>query len=286
MLDHSLVIVSGKGGVGKSAVAVALALRAQRAGKRVLVSAMLEYTGAAIHLGAEKLAYKPTRFDSGVDAMAVERSSALEEYLRVQMRVPAAAPTKTFSKAMQVLVDTAPGIREVISMGKPIFDVWQGHYDVVVVDAPPLGQLSSYLRAPAVVSALVPTGAIKVQSGRMADALADRAMSTLILVTTPEELPVSETAEAIEELESEDLIQLGAVVANRVLPALDFTEPDLADVANGPARSAAQHHLALWEAQEAALAELPIDFRLPYLFGVHTPTEVAAQLADEWDVLP
>lgn len=279
MLDCKLIIVSGKGGVGKSAVAAAWALQAQRAGKRVLLAAMMEPTGAAIHLGADRLGYDPMTLDSGVEAMVVERASALEEYLRVQMRVPSSAPTRALSRAMQVLVDTAPGVREVISMGKPIFDTWQGRYDLVIVDAPPLGQLMSYLRAPAVVAGLVPTGAIKVQAGRMADVLADADQSALILVTTPGELPVRETQQALEELGAERLVAVGAVIANRVVPELALTAADLTGF-NGPGREAAEHHLALHADQEESLRSLPIDLRLPYLFGVHTPTEVTAQLAD------
>lgn len=285
MLEQRLLIVSGKGGVGKSAVSVALALRAQRAGRRVLVCAMLEPTGAAIHLGADTLGYTPTRYGSGIEAMAINRSAALEEYLRVQLRVPQAAPTRTLSKAMQVLVDTAPGIREVISMGKPIFDTWQGTYDTIVVDAPPLGQLMSYLRAPAVVSELVPTGAIKNQALRMAQALSDETVSALVIVTTPEELPVLETSEAIAELAAEQLIATGALMANRVLPQIDLTAADIAELPGRPATHAAMHHLALYDAQEEALSSLPIDVRLPYLFGIHTPTEVAANLADELEDL-
>lgn len=281
MLDRQLVIVSGKGGVGKSAVAVALALRAQRAGARVLISAMAEYTGAAIHLGADALHYAPTRFGAGISAMAVHRADALEEYLRVQMRLPAAAPTRALSRAMQVLVDTAPGVREVISMGKPIFDTWQGEYDTVIVDAPPLGQLISYLRAPAVVAGLVPTGAIRDQARKMADALADTATSTLVLVTTLEELPVAETSEALVQLEQESLIGVGAVIANRVLSPLDVARHRLEEMAPSPARDAALHHVTIWETQADASDSIPIDVELPYLFGVHTPTEVAAQLADE-----
>jgi len=283
MLERKLVIVSGKGGVGKSAIAVALALRAQRAGKRVLVSAMSDGVGTAIHLGADHLSYKPTTFYGDIHAMEVDRAYALEEYLKVQLRVPQAAPTKTFSKAMQVLVDTAPGIREVISMGKPIFDTWQGHYDLVVVDAPPIGQLMSYLRAPAVVANVVPTGAIKDQSGRMAAMLRDPEQTALVLVTTPEELPALETKQALDELESERLINLGVLIANRVLPPLDITPHQIEALPDRPATAAAAHHTSLLALQDASLDSLPIDVRLPYLFGVHTPAEVSAQLADEWE---
>lgn len=283
MLERKLVIVSGKGGVGKSAVTIALAIRAQRAGKRVLVSAMTDEVGTAIHLGAERLGYKPTQFHGGIDAMAVQRAEALEEYLKVQLRVPQAAPTKTFSKVMQVLVDTAPGIREVISMGKPIFDTWQGRYDIVIVDAPPIGQLMSYLRAPAVVSGVVPTGGIKDQSGRMAESLRDPEHSALALVTSPEELPALETRQALDELETEDLVTVGSVIANRIIPPLDIVPEAVAGLPDRPATAAAQHHLALLALQQTSLEGLPIDVRLPYLFGVHTPAEVAAQLADAWE---
>lgn len=215
--------------------------------------------------------------------MAVRRAEALEEYLKVQLRVPTAAPIKTFSRVMQVLVDTAPGIREVISMGKPIFDTWQGHYDIVIVDAPPIGQLMSYLRAPAVVSDVVPTGGIKEQSGRMAESLRDPHHSVLALVTSPEELPALETRQALDELAGEDLITVGSVIANRILPPLDISPGRVADLPDRPASAAAQHHIGLLALQQASLENLPIDVRLPYLFGVHTPAEVSAQLADAWE---
>jgi len=283
MLNKKLVIVSGKGGVGKSAVSVALALRAQRAGIRVLVAAMIDEIGASIHLGADKLAYEPSSFTGGIDAMVVERGRALEEYIRVQMRVPPAAPLKTLSKAMQVLVDTAPGIREVISMGKPIYDAWQDRYDLVIVDAPPLGQLMSYLRAPEVVAKLVPTGGVKEQAQRMADFMQDPEQCSLVLVTTPEELPAIEATEALAELEREPVISVAAVLANRVLPGMDVDREVIASLANRPATAAAMHHLGLLEEQREALQALPIDVELPYLFGIHTPTEVAALLADSWE---
>jgi anion-transporting ArsA/GET3 family ATPase len=283
MLERRLIIVSGKGGVGKSAISVALALRAQRAGQRVLLSAMIDQVGAAIHLGADRLGYEPATFHGGIQAMAIDRAEALDEYLKMQLRIPAAAPTRALSRAMQVLADTAPGIREVITMGKPIFDVWQGHHDLVIVDAPPLGQLMSYLRAPAVVADLVPTGAVRDQARRMGAMLVDAEQAALVLITTPEELPALETREALAELESERLVHLGAVIANRVLPLLDVPPERLATLPNRPASEAAAHHVGLLDVQDAALTPLPIDIRLPYLFGVHTPTEVSARLADAWD---
>ena len=283
MLNRKLVVVSGKGGVGKSAVSVALALLAQREGKTVQVVALTDGIGAAIHLGADHLEYTPTSFPGGIDAMVVDRGEALEEYIKVQLRMPPAAPTRTLSRAMQVLVDTAPGIREVISMGKPIFDAWQSHWDLIIVDAPPLGQLMSYLRAPEVVAKLVPTGGIKEQSARMAAFLGDPDQSALVLVTTPEELPANETAEALAALDAERVINVAAVIANRVLPPLQLSADAVESLPDHPTTEAAVHHLGLLEEQETALRLLPIDVHLPFLFGIHTPSEVAAQLADAWE---
>ncbi len=283
MLDRRLTFVSGKGGVGKSAVAAALALHAARRGLRVLVVGMVEDIGAASHLATERLDYAPRRVRSGIDGLAVNRSDALDEYLRLQLHVPRATPTKVLTRALSVLAETAPGVREIVTIGKPVFEMWQGHYDLVLVDAPPLGQLFSYLRAPSTIADLVPAGPIRAQAERMRDALSDAELTSLVLVVTPDELPVLETRETLEQLESEPVVGLAGVVANRILPDLDLTSEQLASLPSGPHRAAAAHHRSVQEQQERWLADLPDGPRLPYLFGIHTPGEVSAQLSDLWD---
>ena len=134
MDDRRLIFVSGKGGVGKSAVTAALALRAARRGERVLAIGMVESLGLAAHFGVDALEYEPHQVHTGVDAVAINRTKALDEYLRLQLHLPKAAPIGQASKVFQVFVDIAPGVREIISMGKPIFETWQGTYDKVIVD--------------------------------------------------------------------------------------------------------------------------------------------------------
>ncbi len=283
MLDRKMTFVSGKGGVGKSAITASLALLAARRGLRVLVVGMVEGIGAGLHLATERLEYIPHRVRPGVTAMAVNRSDALDEYLRLQLHVPRAAPTKVLSRALSVLAETAPGIREIVTIGKPVYEMWQGKYDLVLVDAPPLGQLFSYLRAPTTIAELVPAGPIRAQAERMSSALADSEAVSLVLVATPDELPVLETQAVLERLDAEPVVNLEAVVANRILPELLLDEPDLATLPDGPHREAAEHHLAVLAQQSRWLDELPDGPRLPYLFGIHTPAEVAEQLADIWD---
>lgn len=278
-----MTFVSGKGGVGKSAVTVSLAIQAARHGLRVLIIGMVEDLGAASHLATERLDYTARRIRSGIDALAVNRTDALDEYLRLQLHVPRAAPTKILTRALSVLAETAPGVREIVTIGKPVFEMWQGRYDLVLVDAPPLGQLFSYLGAPSTIADLVPAGPIRSQAERMSGALADPDSVSLILVATPDELPVLETQEALTQLENDPLVHLSSVVANRILPELTMTSQELSLLPLGPHREAASHHLAVQEQQSQWLGELPPGPRLPYLFGIHTPGEIAEQLADAWD---
>jgi anion-transporting ArsA/GET3 family ATPase len=154
----------------------------------------------------------------------------------------------------------------------------------VITDAPPLGQLFSYLRAPATVAGLVPTGVVQNQAIQMRATLADPTISGLVLVTLPEELPVIETAEALEQLAEEPVIDLAAVVANRVLDPLEIDPDELAAVSAGPHRSAAALHRTLAADQHEWLRILPETHRLPFRFGLETPGEVAAKLAEEWEL--
>jgi anion-transporting ArsA/GET3 family ATPase len=283
MIDCKMTFVSGKGGVGKSAITASLALQAARQGHRVLVIGMVESIGVAAHLATEPLAYQPRRVRSGIYALAVNRSEALDEYLRLQLRVPKAAPTRILTRALSVLAETAPGVREIVTVGKPIYEMWRDRYDLILVDAPPLGQLFSYLRAPTTISDLVPAGMVRAQAERMRTALRDADSVALVLVTTPEELPVLETQEALRRLEAEPVVRLAAVVANRVLPDLGLSAEEIEMLPDGPHRAAARHHYAAQSQQEHWLGALPTGPRFPYLFGIHTAGEVGETLADLWD---
>lgn len=280
MLDRRLLFVSGKGGVGKSAVSAALAILAARRGKRVLALSMTDQIGLAGHLGVDELTYEPVRISPGLYGTLVDRSHALDEYLGLQLRMPRSIPTRQLSNALSVLADTAPGIREIVTMGKPIFEVWREEWDLVIADAPPLGQLQSYLAAPQTITGLVPTGAVREQAARLEATLSDPATSGLLLVTTPEELAVQETREAIAHIDAERQILIAGVIANRVLDPLGLNRDAVAATPDGPPRAAGLLHTGLVEAQSVWLESIPHDPRLPFLFGFHTPGEVSARLAE------
>ncbi len=279
MLHKRLLIVTGKGGVGKSALVAALALRAALDGKRVLAMAMTEDSGLAVHLGMERLTYRPRPIRSGLDAMVIERPAALNEYLEVQIGIPKIAQLGPAARAFDALASTAPGIREVITIGKVLYEARKGTWDLIVADGPPTGQIVSHLKAPTTVAHLVGAGRVLDQTGWMIRLLRDQAATGLVVVTMPEELPVTETLESLDTISSDSLISIEPIVINRTLDPL---EGALNRLRKGPAKQAALLHRALYEEQQRWISQLPPGPHIPYLFGLHTPPEVSARIADLW----
>ncbi|MFP3915755.1 MAG: ArsA-related P-loop ATPase [Actinomycetota bacterium] len=177
-----LVVVSGKGGVGKSAVAAALALASRRRGESVLAIDMQDAGGLGSHLGADRLSFRPRILAEGLAASTIDRADALLEYLRVQLGVPAVATIGPAARAFDALASSAPAIREVVTMGKVLWEVKRGVYDVVVADGPPTGQIGSYLRAARTIRELVAAGRILEQVAWM-ESLLRAGTSTLTVVT-------------------------------------------------------------------------------------------------------
>jgi anion-transporting ArsA/GET3 family ATPase len=246
----------------------------------VLAIDMDSQTGLAAHLRQAKLEYDPSEVRPGLFAMVMNRPDALDEYLKRQLHVPRGAPTRQISAALAVLADTAPGVREIISIGKPIGEALTGNWDVVIVDASSLGQFQSYLSAPRTISELVPTGTMRRLATRMRTTLTDGTMTSIHLVTTPSELPIIETDEAIKTIDAEKLGPKPKVILNRVLETSGMATTDLTSLGDGPLQAAATLQLNLEAEQAQWSGTLAHDTSLPYLFGVFTPGEVAEQLAD------
>jgi anion-transporting ArsA/GET3 family ATPase len=280
MLAKRLVLVSGKGGAGKSAVSAGLALLAQRRGLRVLAMEMGSPGGLSAHFGSGPLEFEPRELRPGLHGMQMVRSDALLEYLATQLNIRGLNRFGPLARAFDALATTAPGIREIITIGKAIWEVREDRWDIVIADAPPTGQIGSFLRAPVTISELVPSGRIRIQAEVMQAILRDQDMTKLILVSLPEELPVTETGETLTWLAKEDVIATPTVISNRVLAEL--SDPDTPP---GPVGEAAQLHRALWAEQQIWLDALPPDHTLPYLHGLFTPGEVAARMADELELI-
>lgn len=279
MLDKRLVFVSGKGGVGKSAVASGLALGAQRHGLRVLAVEMESGGGLSAHFGTGPLEFEPREVRPGLHAMQMVRSEALLEYLALQLKLPGMGRFGAFARAFDALATAAPAVREIVTMGKILWEVREERWDVVIVDAAPTGQIGSYLRAPKSISELVATGRIRAQADWMARTLSDPDITRLILVTLAEELPTTETQQTLRWLDETDLVDRPTIITNRLLEEVTVKTPE------GTAGDMVTLHKSMWAEQQRWLEQLPPDLTLPYLFGLFTPGEVAAHVSDELEAL-
>lgn len=220
VLDRRLLFVTGKGGVGKSTVAAALALLGARQGKRTLVVEVDAKGNLADFFEAGPLRWRPREIEPGLFAMAMDTEASLQEYLRLQLRVPVVARMGPLARAFEFVANAAPGVKEILTVGKPVYEVRERHYDLVVVDAAATGHIVGQLGAPQAINELVQVGLVRQQTGWMLELLGDPAVTGLVIVATPEEMPVNETIELAGRVRRDTNVDLAAVVVNRVLPEL------------------------------------------------------------------
>jgi anion-transporting ArsA/GET3 family ATPase len=124
------------------------------------------------------------------------------------------------ARIFEFVATAAPGVREILTVGKVVWEVREAKWDLVVVDASATGHIVGQLTAPQAINELVQVGAIRQQTDWLVDILSDPVRTGLVIVATPEEMPVNETIELAERLKNETVVDLASVVVNRVLPEL------------------------------------------------------------------
>jgi anion-transporting ArsA/GET3 family ATPase len=230
LLDRQLLFVTGKGGVGKTSVAAALASLAASTGRRTLVCEMDGKGALAAALDVAPLEFASRRVGDGLDAIAMNTEDALREYLKLFVRLPLVGRIGPLAHTFDFVADAAPGVKEILGVGKLAYEVRERHYDLVVVDAEASGHVVAQVGAPRVIGDLIQVGMVRDQTRWMLDILEDPARTGVVVVTTPEEMPVVETIELLDRLATETRVGPAAIVANRVLPALfDRKESDVVD---------------------------------------------------------
>ena len=220
LLDLRLVFVTGKGGVGKTTVAAGLAQLAAEHGRRVLVCEIDAKGDIPALFEAPPADFAPREVSPGVWAMSMDTEASLREYLKLHLRIPVVGRIGPLAKAFDFVATAAPGVREILTVGKLCWEVREHHYDLVVVDAPASGHVVGQLAAPQAINDLVKVGTIRSQTDWMLDILSDPHRTGLVAVCTPEEMPVSETLELERRVREETTVRTAAVVVNRVLPEL------------------------------------------------------------------
>ena len=204
--------MTGKGGVGKTAVAAALGLVAARRGHRTMV--------AEVHRRDDVHRALEGELGDGLLAMSVDPEDAMEEYLNDQLSRPLAEVLKT-SRLFGYLAAATPGMRELLTVGK-LWELAQDRrrtpgaepYDLVVVDAPATGHGLALLDAPRTFAGVAAAGPVARQARIIHGTLSDRDVTGIVAVSTPEEMPVNE----VDYLRGELGDRLDLVVANAVRP--------------------------------------------------------------------
>jgi anion-transporting ArsA/GET3 family ATPase len=223
LLDRRLHVVVGKGGVGKTTITAALARLQARRGLRTLAVEMDAAGRLPRLLGLTQV--PPTGTITPVapnlHVTGIEGRAALEEYLGMIVPVKRLLQTIFSSRVYQYFVAAAPGLKELMTVGKIWFEATREEggrpvWDVLVVDAPATGHSLQVLRMPQAARDTFGAGLVQREAARIVSLLQDPALTAVHLVTLPEEMPVTETLETEQQLRDQLGMPRGLVVANRV----------------------------------------------------------------------
>jgi anion-transporting ArsA/GET3 family ATPase len=287
LLSKPLVVVTGKGGVGKSTVAAALGMAAAARGLRTIVAEVSarDDVSRALATGPDSDPAHPTFVErdlgDGLHHISIDPESALEEYVRDQLP-RGVSDVLSSSRMFAYLVAATPGLRELLTVGK----VWElaqpdrrtpgAHpYDLVILDAPATGHGVAVLTAPGTFADAARMGPVARQGGKIHAMLADPERTAVVAVSTAEEMPVNETLTLRDALAADPLRQhLAAVVVNGVMPqrfrggevgALEAAPPSRAVRAARVEAARARAHRSQLARLRRAIGDVPVR-TLPFVF--------------------
>lgn len=303
LLDHRLLVVTGKGGVGRTTTTAALGLAAARLGKRVAVVELAGQDSLANALGREQAAYTARTVAPGLDVVSLSPTDCLADFGQRKLRVRALSRWFFESRLMTGFVEAVPGLQDLVQLGKienMLLEPLPGDpvYDLIILDGPATGHGLTLLAAARTMREMTGVGPFHDLARIIEDLLEDHERTGIVLVTLPEALPVNESLQLITSLVA-DHVPPSLVVVNQVRPAWPHAVPaatllgalaPTADVppalrrARGILVGIAQAEVASDADQTQVLADLAV--RLPAATGRHVPTTHLPRLDDPTDLTP
>lgn len=226
LLQKRVLFFVGKGGVGKTTVASAVAVAAARLGKKTLLIEIEEKCRAARLLGLpqqENTTNVPREISPALSVLSISGTTALEEYLQIIIPVPRLVRMLIESRPYQYFVAAAPGLKELLTIGKVWYeerqrqsDSQRPRWDLLIIDLPATGHGLQYLRMPRAAKETFNEGIVRREAERIEAWLLDADKTAVNLITTAEELPVNEMLDAYHQLREKLQLPVGALFINRV----------------------------------------------------------------------
>jgi len=269
LLDKRLWIVSGKGGVGKSTISAALAVLFSSRGERTLLCEVNASDRLANLLGRGRVGPEIVELADRLWAVNLQPEASLREYALSILKFESIYKAVFENRLVSYFLRFIPSIQELVMLGKIIFHVEERlesggpKYQRVVVDAPATGHAISFFSIPRVLINTVPPGRLAKEAERMRLVLEDPEITTAVLVSLPEEMPVNETVDLGAALRDRAHVQTSLVVLNGYVEER-FTAGDIEALAAAPSlQRAATQHRAEAAASAAFRRRLAEAFELP-----------------------
>jgi anion-transporting ArsA/GET3 family ATPase len=268
MLDKRLLFVTGKGGVGKSTIAIAMGLAASSRGKRTIVCEVAGQETASRVFRRAEIGFHEVKVADNLWAISIDPDHSLREYLLLQLRVRAMRDMLVRSRIFNYLAAATPGLKELVTIGK-IWELAQPdrrvkkaeQYDLVIVDAPATGHGIGFLQTPRTFANIARVGPVHSQAQALDRFITDHDATGVAIVSWPEEMPVNESASLEESLTGDIGMAVDRVYMNALYPER-FTKGEASELeralddADGPALAALRAALSEHRRSRSQRAQL------------------------------
>ena len=230
-ISQRFIIVTGKGGVGKTTLSAALALCFARRGQRTLLATTASQEKHLSKVLGAAVGPRNSPVGPSLEAVGIQPMEAIQEYALMVLKIRYLQYLLIGTKPMQSFIGSIPGIAEWAIMGKATYHLLERNasswrYDRVVLDAPATGHSLPLIKIPFHLAKVIRSGPLHAVINERLGLLADPATTGILLVSLPEEMAVSEALVMAAQVRKDLPIPIIAALMNRASPPLFTPEEE------------------------------------------------------------